>query len=94
MKEGEKDYLGDGVYIEHQGHQIRLYTSNGVTEGNSIYLDGSVIQSLARALGLISENNLAIINLTEEDAAGSIPSGQPLSQHPAIHDYGRTIKSD
>jgi len=43
-----KDYLGDGVYVEATGVDIRLYTSDGVYEENSIYLDDVVYAKLVR----------------------------------------------
>ena len=40
-------YLGDGVYIESWlGDDLKLFTSDGVTETNTIYLEPEVAQSL------------------------------------------------
>lgn len=32
-------YLGDGVYIQDEQYQLRLFTSDGITGTNNIYLD-------------------------------------------------------
>lgn len=37
-----KEYLGDGLYIGHDGYQIWLYT----LEGNAVALEPSVMQAL------------------------------------------------
>lgn len=39
-------YLGDGLYAEDQGYQIRLYASNGLTTTNEVFLDQSMLQKL------------------------------------------------
>lgn len=41
-----KEYLGDGVYVKHDGHNIILTTENGISTDNTIYLDLDVIHSL------------------------------------------------
>lgn len=42
----EPIYLGDGLYAEDQGYQIRLYASNGLTTTNEVFLDQSMLQKL------------------------------------------------
>lgn len=32
-----KKYFGDGVYVEHDSFQIRLYTDNGVEQKNEVF---------------------------------------------------------
>ncbi len=44
--DGEKEYLGDGVYVTHDGYHIVLTTENGMAVTNRIYLDRDVYQSL------------------------------------------------
>lgn len=36
-------YLGDGCYVDFDGDQVRLYTSDGVCNTNEIFLDMSVL---------------------------------------------------
>lgn len=43
-----KIYLGDGVYAEFDGYQIKLYTSNGMTESEPIFLEAGVASVLFR----------------------------------------------
>jgi hypothetical protein len=38
-------YLGDGCYVDFDGYQVRLYTSDGVCNTNEIFLDMSVLTS-------------------------------------------------
>jgi hypothetical protein len=38
-----QDYLGDGLYVEFDGWQYKLYASNGVRITNEVYLDESVL---------------------------------------------------
>lgn len=41
-----KRYLGDGVYVEHDGYHLWLTTSNGICDTNKIALDDEVLQAL------------------------------------------------
>ena len=50
MKINEKKYLGDGVYIEHNGYHWVLTTENGIEVTNTIYLDSYVAQALLDVL--------------------------------------------
>ncbi len=34
-----KEYLGDGCYVEFDGHGLRLTTENGIETTNTVYLD-------------------------------------------------------
>jgi hypothetical protein len=36
------EYLGDGLYAEYDGHQIRLFASDGETTTDEVFLDLSV----------------------------------------------------
>ena len=44
----EKDYLGDGVYINNDGYALIMTTENGVEATNTIYLEPTVIFALLR----------------------------------------------
>lgn len=45
-EKSRKEYLGDGVYIDHDGYQFKLTTEDGYSETNTIYLDPQVVDSL------------------------------------------------
>lgn len=46
-----KTYLGDGVYIEVDEYQmVKLTTSDGIKDTNTIYLEPEVCASLLRFL--------------------------------------------
>jgi hypothetical protein len=36
-------YLGDGLYVDFDGFQIRLFASDGINHTNTVYLEPSVI---------------------------------------------------
>ena len=49
-------YLGDGLYMEFDGVQVRLFTFNGIEEANQVFLDTQVLYSFItnlRSLNLI-----------------------------------------
>lgn len=37
-----KTYLGDGVYVDHDGFHVILTTENGINRTNIIYIEPSV----------------------------------------------------
>ena len=39
-------YIGDGVYASHDGYQIILETSNGISVSNRIAIEDAVLGSL------------------------------------------------
>lgn len=41
----EPTFLGDGIYVEFDGVHIKLTTSDGIIDTNTIYLDNSVMIS-------------------------------------------------
>lgn len=41
-----EDYLGDGLYVYHDGWHVWLYTSNGVSETNRVALEPGVLGRL------------------------------------------------
>lgn len=46
----QKVYLGDGVYIRHDGSGFILTTEDGVITGNTIYLEPLVVVNLLKYL--------------------------------------------
>jgi hypothetical protein len=40
-----KSYIGDGVYVGHDGYHVWLYTDNGITVTNKIALDPEVLSN-------------------------------------------------
>lgn len=45
---GEKRYLGDGVYVDHDGYQLRLTTEGSLDGENVVFLEPSVYEALVR----------------------------------------------
>lgn len=43
-------YLGDGAYAAHDGERVKLYTSDGISETNVVWLEPEVAQALVRFL--------------------------------------------
>lgn len=43
-----KDYLGDGVYIETDGYGLILTTEDGISIQNTIYLEPEVLSAINR----------------------------------------------
>ena len=41
-----KKYLGDSVYVEHDGHMLTLTTENGYGASNTIHLEPEVWTNL------------------------------------------------
>ncbi len=41
-----KSYLGDGVYVDHDGYTLTLTTENGVSTTNTIYLEPEIYHAL------------------------------------------------
>ena len=41
-----KTYLGDGVYVDHDGYQIVLTTEDGIRATNTIYMEPEVLKAL------------------------------------------------
>lgn len=44
----DKDYLGDGVYVGHDGYHIILWLDDGGPPGRPIALEPSVMNALDR----------------------------------------------
>jgi hypothetical protein len=45
---GEKQYLGDGVYVDFDGFALTLTTENGIVATNTIVLEPEVFEALSR----------------------------------------------
>lgn len=48
MKTPEKTYVGDGVYVEHDGFGLVLTTEDGYSTTNRIVLEPDVLKDLVR----------------------------------------------
>lgn len=46
MPKPNKQYLGDGVYADFDGYQVKLTVSDGVYDTDKIYLNPEVMKSL------------------------------------------------
>lgn len=44
----DKQYLGDGVYVEMDDGMVRLTTSDGIVDTNEIYLEPEVLEEFIR----------------------------------------------
>ena len=51
----EKRYLGDAVYVEHDGYHVVLTTSDGIRDTNRICLDPYVLLSFYNWLAELKE---------------------------------------
>lgn len=58
-----QSYLGDGLYAEYDGYQIRLYTQ----QGEQVFLDFSVLQNFKKFVAQL-EN---LTDITDPDLANS-----------------------
>lgn len=43
-----REYLGDGLYAEFDGWQIRLFAHNGISHTNEVFLEPSVLAAFFR----------------------------------------------
>lgn len=53
----EKTYLGDGVYAEHDGFQVWIWTSNGVRESERIALEPVTLKALNEFVKFCTEKH-------------------------------------
>jgi len=51
------EYLGDGLYAEYDGWQVRLFASNGETTTNEVFLDPAVLRAFIHYVEVIRQNN-------------------------------------
>lgn len=47
MSGEDRIYLGDGLYAEDRGYDIRLYATNGMTVHDQVFLDRGMLARLA-----------------------------------------------
>jgi hypothetical protein len=43
--DNDQAYLGDGLYVDHDGYQVRLYASDGISVTNEVFLDPRTLES-------------------------------------------------
>lgn len=43
-----REYLGDGLYVEYDGWQFRLFASNGLGTTNEVFLEPDVLAAFQR----------------------------------------------
>lgn len=51
-----REYLGDGLYAEFDGYQLKLAASNGMLDHDTVYLEPSVLRALidyAKRIGML-----------------------------------------
>ena len=60
MKDTEKTYLGDGVYVKKTNGMIELTSENGVSVLDRIYLEDFVLKALVRFAGLAEETEMRV----------------------------------
>lgn len=46
IENGEKVYLGDGLYLQFDGYHLVLSAENGVVATNTVYLEPPVYKAL------------------------------------------------
>jgi hypothetical protein len=46
--ESTREYLGDGLYAEFDGWQIRIFAHNGVNSTNVVFLEPDVLAAFLR----------------------------------------------
>jgi hypothetical protein len=52
----EKEYLGDGVYVEYDGFGLVLTTEDGISTTNRIVLENEVYSSLVGYVGRLQKH--------------------------------------
>lgn len=52
-----KQYIGDGVYIEYDNYGVILTTENGIEVTNKIYLEAEVLNNLNEYLKMMFNTN-------------------------------------
>ena len=50
-----KQYLGDSVYVEHDGYGLTLTTENGMGPSNTIYMEPEVYSALTVYVATIKQ---------------------------------------
>jgi hypothetical protein len=52
-----KQYIGDGVYVEYNNYEIILTTENGIAITNTIVLEAEVLNNLNEYLKVMFQTN-------------------------------------
>lgn len=71
----QKDYLGDGLYAEYDGYQIRLWTDRGNGNIHEVFLDPDV---LADCFGFIEKAYGVMITVTKKLPPTCLTCGKKL----------------
>lgn len=66
-------YLGDGLFFEDDGYQVRLYTQRHY-EVHEVYLDDRVLTALLRAIERSRSMKLEFRALTEDEKFNTLES--------------------
>jgi hypothetical protein len=51
------EYLGDGLYAEYDGEQVRLFASDGDTTTNEVFLDSATLRAFLHFIEAVREKN-------------------------------------
>ena len=51
----DKTYLGDSVYVQHDGYMLTLTTENGYGPSNTIHMEPEVFEALVRYVKRLEE---------------------------------------
>lgn len=51
----DSEYMGDGVYIGHDGYQVWLITSNGFTTTNAVALEDGTLNNVIKYINKLRE---------------------------------------
>lgn len=61
-----KTYLGDGLYVQSNGYQIRLFTDRGAEGVHEVFLGISELSSFMRFLGCPKELIIKVMQMAEQ----------------------------
>ncbi len=65
--ENYKRYLGDGAYVEFDGYNIVLTTSNGIVNTNTIALDPEIFDALIKYEKMLKQALIDESNKKQQD---------------------------
>jgi hypothetical protein len=75
MQEQSKNatYLGDGLYADHDGFQIRLYASNGIETTNEVFLEPPVLGAFLKYLERVKNWSVVVTpNKIQREAVSQV----------------------
>ncbi len=52
----QKEYLGDGLYVDFDGYQVRLSANNGIEDTNVVYLDSDLLKAFLNYIERLKES--------------------------------------